>query len=299
MTEPARALPALRIEEVGGQALIEDSGRPGHLALGVPPSGAVDRASFAQANRLVGNDEAAAALELLLGGVTLRALRPLVVAVTGAAAAVQRDGRPAAFGSPIALGRGQLLRVGPAVGALRSYLSVRGGIVESDSTPAALGSLSTDPTSHLGPAPCRAGDELVVGKEAPDEPAVGLSVPAVTAADEAHGVWGPRQDWLIEGSADLLTRTTWRISSDADRVGVRLDGPPLTIAPGQLPSEGVVRGAVQVPPSGQPVVFGADHPTTGGYPVVGVLDPADADRLAQLPPGAPVRIRLGRAPGIG
>lgn len=216
-----------------------------------------------------------------------------MVALTGAEAPAAVDGRAVAHRSPLSLHDGQTLRLGTPAAGLRTYLSVRGGV----DVPPVLGSRSTDTLSGVGPPPVRAGDRLPVGTAprnrfpcvdvAPGPPiAAGLLVLRV--------LLGPREDWLADLGA--LTGTRWTVSSRSDRVGVRLEGPALAWAPArvgsELPSEGVVRGAVQVPPGGQPVLFLADHPVTGGYPVAAVVLGPDVDRVAQATPGDEVRLAL-------
>lgn len=285
----------LAVEHVQSLALIQDHGRPGYRHLGVPPSGPADRASLTRGNRLLGNPDAAAGIETLLGGLVVRAQRPLLVAVTGGAANVTVDGVPASFGAPVSLRSGQRLEIGAATTGLRCYLCVRGGITESADAPSVLGSMSSDPTSNLGPLPLREGDVLAVGTPT-GEPHVGLSIPAVsTPADglEIRATWGPRADWLTAAGRDDFRSSDWTVSSRTDRVGIRLDGtPPPLERSDQLPSEGLVRGCVQVPPDGGPIMFLADHPTTGGYPVVAVVDDADTDLLAQAAPGTRVHLRV-------
>ena len=284
----------LVVEEVGALALVQDLGRPGHAALGVTASGAADRGALRLANRLVGNAEGAAAIEVLLGGLVLRATVPVTVAVTGAPVPLTVAGRPAALYEPVQLAAGQSLVLGRPVHGLRSYVAVRGGL----ETERSLGSASTDLTSGLGPPPLQAGQGLAV-----DSSYVG----DVRRSDVAgtHGasrgdlvlraVLGPRDDWFTEEAVAVLGSTAWEVTHDSDRVGVRLSGPSLTRArTDELPSEGVVRGAVQVPASGHPLVFFADHPTTGGYPVIAVVVDEDTDRLAQARPGDRIRFQLRR-----
>ncbi len=287
------SLRALEVVRVGPLALVQDLGRPGHAAVGVPRSGAADRAALRLANRLVANDEGAAAVEVLLGGLAVRAHGLRTVALTGAAAPADVDRTPVAHHSVITLRPGQTLTLGPPPTGLRSYLAVRGGLVVD----AVLGSASSDTLSGLGPAPLAAGDVLTVGAE-PDRPwLLDLAPVAPPTGDPVtlRAVRGPRADWIADPAA--LTHTTWTVSSRSDRVGMRLEGEPLrrTDRP-ELPSEGMVRGAVQVPPGGEPVVFLADHPVTGGYPVVAVVVDTDVDRAAQIRPGQSVRFRLVEAP---
>ncbi len=182
---------------------------------------------------------------------------------------------------------GQVISLATPRTGLRSYLAVRGGF---DVTPV-LGSRSTDVLSGIGPAPLRARDLLPVGAHPAAQPALDLAPVRPPAPAPLRVLPGPQLDWLAD--PDALVRTAWRVDVASDRVGMRLTGPPLVhVDPArQLPSAGLVRGAIQVPPSGLPVVFGPDHPVTGGYPVAGVLLDADADGGAQLRPGEQVRLR--------
>ncbi|MDN5929581.1 MAG: biotin-dependent carboxyltransferase family protein, partial [Pseudonocardia sp.] len=184
---------------------------------------------------------------------------------------------------------GQTLRLGPPPTGLRTYLAVRGGI----EVEAVLGSRGTDVLSGVGPAPLAAGDLLPIGPEPAGLPLVDVAPVALPTGDAVtlRAVLGPRADWVADPAA--LATTTWTASGRSDRVGMRLEGPPLRrLDRGELPSEGMVRGAIQVPPGGEPVLFGADHPVTGGYPVVAVVLDADMDRAAQIRPGQQVRFRL-------
>ena len=276
----------------GPLTTVQDRGRTGWAAIGVPRSGAADRGAHDLANRLVGNDPAAATLEVTAGGLRLRAGRTHLVAVTGAPAPLSVDGRPAPLHAPLTLHPGAELAVGlPPVG-LRSYLAVRGGVAARP----VLGSRSTDTLSGLGPPPLRAGDELDVGDLAADEPVVDVAPVAPPARRPLLGVLpGPRRDHLADDAERLLTSAEWAVTPASDRVGLRLAGPALRRAgDGELPSEGLVPGAVQVPPDGAPVLFLADHPVTGGYPVLAVVRTADLGAAAQLRPGDRVRFRPAR-----
>ncbi len=276
----------------GPLTTVQDRGRTGWASIGVTRSGAADRASAGLANRLVGNDDGAAVLEVTAGGLRVRAGRTLLVAVTGAPAPVTVDGTAAPGAAPLTLRPGQELSLGvPAIG-LRSYLAVRGGI----DVPPVLGSRSTDTLSGLGPAPLRAGDELPVGDLAGAEPIVDVApVRAPAQRPVLRVLPGPRRDWLAAGAWAALTSGDWAVTSDSNRVGLRLAGPELARArTDELPSEGLVPGAVQVPPDGAPVLFLADHPVTGGYPVLAVVATDDLPAAAQLRPGDRVRFRPGR-----
>jgi biotin-dependent carboxylase-like uncharacterized protein len=286
---------ALVIEEVGPQALVVDRGRPGWAHVGVPTAGALDGPAHALAQRLVGNDPDAAGLEVLLGGLALRVTAATTVALTGPPGGlrVRRSGAPervAASHQPVHLDADDVLVVPAPTSGLRGYLGVGGGVAVD----AVLGSRSADTLSGLGPAPLEVGTELPVG--APTTvPAIGTGAVGVSAVPDAVVVTlhlGPRADW-VDDAAGRLRAGTWTVAPTGDRVGVRLEGPALERAPArvgeELRSEGLVGGAVQVPPDGRPVVFLADHPTTGGYPVVGVVDPAELAVFAQLRPGSSVR----------
>jgi biotin-dependent carboxylase-like uncharacterized protein len=258
---------------------VQDLGRPGWAAVGVPRSGAADRTSYRLANRLVGNAEDAPALEVTLGGLVLDVDRPVTVAVTGAACAPEMNA-PFVVDGRLELGV-------PAVG-LRSYVGFRGGLAVAS----VLGSCSTDTLSGIGPAPLAAGDRLDVAEvHGPWEPVDVAPVADLAPEPVLRVVRGPRDDWFR--SLDPLWSQAFQVTQDCDRVGIRLTGAPLTRArEDELPSEGLVPGALQVPPDGRPVLLLADHPTTGGYPVAGVVVEEDLPRAAQLRPGDSVRFRL-------
>jgi biotin-dependent carboxylase-like uncharacterized protein len=276
---------ALEVVAVGGLALVEDLGRPGHGASGVGRSGAADRAALRLANRLVANPEGAAGVEVV-GAFAVRAAGPVTVALAGAPAPADVDGTAVAHHALVELAAGRVLRLGAPPTGLRTYLAVRGGI----DVPAVLGSRSTDTMSGLGPGRLAEGDVVAVGPEPDALPLVDVA-PVATPPEGVvtlRAVPGPRDGYVEDPGA--LARTEWVASSRSDRIGMRLDGEPLRRRDdAELPSEGMVRGAVQVPPGGQPVVFLADHPVTGGYPVVATVCDADVDRAAQVRPGQGVR----------
>jgi len=285
----------LQVLTTGPMTTVQDEGRVGFASWGVPRSGACDRGAYRLGLRLVGNAPGAASLEVTLGGLTVRAVAPVVVAVTGARCP------GAAWNAPTSLAPGQVLRLGAPTEGLRSYLAVRGGV----EVPPVLGSRSTCSLSGLGPPRVRDGDVLPIGSSTTDMPGVDEApVPAPVGGTVVLGVDpGPRRDRFDDGGWSRLLGTTWTVGTDSDRVGVRLGGARLEPAVGwqgvELPSEGVLRGAVQVPPSGELVVFLADCPVTGGYPVLAYLrDPArgsDVDRLAQARPGQQVRFSSSRS----
>ncbi|MEV4196790.1 biotin-dependent carboxyltransferase family protein [Micromonospora globbae] len=280
--QPAGEIEVLR---AGALTTVQDLGRPGYAHLGVPRSGALDPAALRLANRLVGNPEAAAGLEITATGCTLRLTRAATVAVTGADAEIRVGARPGDVGRPLSVPAGAVLRIGPASRGVRNWLAVGGGV----DVPPVLGSRATDTLSGLGPPPLRDGDRLPLGTPAGPPPPVDLTV-GPPPRDELRLTLrlGPRDDWFTPAALDRLFGTAYTVSPLSNRIGARLAGAPLPRAvTGELPSEGVVLGAVQVPADGQPLIFLADHPTTGGYPVVGVV--ADVTPLAQARPGTTVR----------
>lgn len=285
---PADEDRGILVVRTGALALVQDLGRPGHAAVGVPRSGAADRAALRLANRLVANPEDAAGIEVLLGGLAVTARRIAVVALAGAAAPADVDGSPVGHHAVLTLRAGQTLTLGTPAAGLRTYLAVRGGITVAP----VLGSRAGDTLSGLGPAPLAEGDVLPVGPHPEGWPLIDVAPVAVPPDGPVvlRVLAGPHADWLADPSA--LVTTAWTASSRSDRVGMRLSGDAPERREGELPSAGTVRGAVQLPPGGEPVVFLADHPVTGGYPVVAVVLDADVDRAAQVRPGQPVRFRL-------
>jgi KipI family sensor histidine kinase inhibitor len=308
---PAEPQPGLRFIEViqpGPLTTVQDLGRPGLAHLGVPGSGAADPASLRLANELVGNRGDDACLELTLGRLAVRFGADATAALAGAHApmrliaadeSVREPGPDSAFSVPA----GSVLRVGPPVAGLRSYLAIGGGI----EAPAVLGSRSADSLSGIGPEPLRAGARLTVGPPragssgrpgAPPPQAAGPVplLPSMAASSvELRAVAGPRDDWFTAQALDTLASCEYQVSAASNRTGLRLSGPALERAwPGELPSEGIATGSVQVTHDGQPILLLADHPTTGGYPVIAVVRSADLGLAAQLRPGQRIRFSLTR-----
>ncbi|PWI19844.1 allophanate hydrolase [Streptomyces sp. Act143] len=278
---------ALAVVRAGALTTVQDLGRPGHAHLGVPRSGALDGPAAALVNRLAGNPAEAAVLETTLNGCAVRPRSTVTMAVGGAPCPVRVDGRPVAWGAPVRVPAGALLDVGPATSGLRSYVAVSGGIAVEP----VLGSRSTDLLSGLGPAPLTDGAVLPLGSPTDLHARVDVAPqPAPPAELVLRVTLGPRDDWFTPEAVRAFTSRSYRVSPSSNRIGLRTEGPALDRAvPGELPSEGMVLGAVQVPPDGRPVVFLADHPTTGGYPVIAVVRPADLPAAAQAAPGTPVR----------
>ncbi|WP_390894909.1 5-oxoprolinase subunit B/C family protein [Microbacterium festucae] len=295
-TPPATppAAPALVVRDPGLRATVQDLGRPGHLAEGIAPAGAADRGALRTANRLVGNPEAAAGIEIALGGFRATARADLWVAVTGAWGPVRIGGRAVDPYTAVPWPAGEELHIDWAAHGARAYLAVRGGV----EAPAVARSRSTDSLSGLGPPALAAGSALALAGEAvAPVPASDLhpwSPPDDTALEVALAP-GPRADWFTPAAHRALFDAVWTVSNEADRVGIRLDGPALArIRTAELPSEGMLPGAIQVPPSGQPVILGPDGPVTGGYPVIAVVADDSLDALAQARPGTRVRFRHTR-----
>ncbi|MGG5172937.1 biotin-dependent carboxyltransferase family protein [Pseudarthrobacter sp. J1738] len=309
---------SIYVKNPGPLTLLQDRGRVGVAHLGLSPSGALDRGAWELGNRLVGNAVATgvaggpsvgnpAGLEILMGGLELRFISGAVVALTGAegpvtvsagaaAGASQGNGSVLPWAKPTRIPAGAVLKFGPPVRGLRYYLAIRGGLLGSP----LFGSLSADTLAREGSPALAEGQILEVG---PTAGTVGggdglesTENYAARRAPEDGQVLklrvspGPRVDWFTPGAWDSLTRQIWAVSPDSNRIGVRLLGQGLERAKHtELPSEGAVRGALQVPPSGIPTVFMADHPVTGGYPVIAVVDQHDLDQLAQARPGQPLR----------
>ncbi|HSB86386.1 MAG TPA: biotin-dependent carboxyltransferase family protein [Ilumatobacteraceae bacterium] len=276
----------IEILNTGIASSFQDLGRPGCTHLGVGHSGAVDRPSHRLANRLVGNPESAATIETC-GGLQLRVRRHAVMVVTGASGHLDvRDGPAMAVNAVTHLTPGAVLTVRPPKEGVRYYVAVRGGF---EAEPV-LGSRSFDTLAGLGPR-LVSGEQIAIGPDpgTPLHADLGIRHPPPTLI---HVSAGPRRDWFTDTAWSLLTTRGFTVSADLNRVGTRLSGPVLERAhPGELPSEGIVEGAVQVPHDGQPIVMLADHPVTGGYPVIAVVAPEFIAAVAQARPGTTLRFR--------
>lgn len=294
-SETGRAGAAIEVVSASLPLLVQDAGRPGYAAIGVSASGAADHRAMHDANRAVGNATTAAVLENV-GGAVLRFRSAGVAAVAGAVGVLtvtERAGavRRVAHGEPFATVDGDELALEPPERGLRYVIAVRGGV---DAVPV-LGSRAGDTLAGLGPDPLVAGAVIPVGKAAlyPVEPgALPRDLPEAGDVVELEITLGPRDDWFGTAALATLTSQEWTVTARSDRVGIRLEGDvPLERSKlGELPSEGAVTGAIQVPPDGQPVLFLPDHPLTGGYPIIGALTAQSLDLAGQLPPG--VRLRF-------
>ncbi|MDN5668214.1 MAG: biotin-dependent carboxyltransferase family protein [Renibacterium salmoninarum] len=282
---------SMQIISTGPLSLIQDSGRPGAASWGLGPGGALDRQALAAANGLVGNRASAAALEIRIGGFAAEFRQSGSIAVTGAQGEIMLDGVPVPGNTVQPVRSGSKLSIGPAAAGLRYYLAVSGGLLAEP----VAGSRSRDVLAQLGPAPLTAGDLIEIG---PAEETESRATSALLFRDPPtpgkplalRVTPGPRLDWFVPSAWHDLGARVWTVSADSNRIGVRLSGRPLGfVRDGQLPSEGMVTGALQVPPSGQPTVFLADRPVTGGYPVIAVVRRADLDLLGQAAPGQQIR----------
>ena len=296
---PLRQATGLLVTRADRAALFQDSGRPGRADQGISRSGALDRDAFVEANVCVGNDREEPVVEIVFGGFSVRADRPLTLAVTGALCPLTiraPDGTlaQAPFGQPFALDAGDELEIGVPLRGMRSYLALRGGFVVEPT----IGSSSTDTLARIGPDPIVAGHFLIPAERPsaavqPDRP---LSPPLPNGDDivSLDVILGPRSDWFTETGLTTFVSQTWQVTAESSRVGMRLHGAvPLERRDGaELPSEGTTRGAIQVPHSGQPVLFLSDHPLTGGYPVIGVVAAHHLDLTGQVPIGANIRFNV-------
>ncbi len=297
---------SIEVLAAGALTTIQDLGRPGWAHIGVPRSGAADRESLRLANQLVGNADGVAALETTLAGPRLRFDGDSVVALTGAPVEARVGDRVLPMTQAIELGAGDELKVGTAKSGLRTYVAVAGGV----DVPLVLGSAATDVLTGLGPAALERGAVLRIGPagggRAPRPPALETppipgTPPVVELPDFAQlqVIIGPRFDWFTDESISRLLSSEFTVSHAANRIGLRLEGPGLErLRSGELLSEGLAPGAIQVPPDGQPILLLADHPTTGGYPVIAVVHSASLRFAAQLRPGRRLRFsaEAGRDP---
>lgn len=276
----------ITINRIGLQALYQDLGRPGYSPMGVGRSGAFDRRALRQGNTLVGNQPGRTGIEIVGGQFSIIAADDHLIALTGAAAAATIGGDPVTHGRVLSLRRGQILALGAVTTGLRTYLTVAGGFDVAE----VLGSASTDTLSGLGPRPLRAGDRLAVHRR--EGLHNSLDVPSLIGAGEltVRVRLGPRDDWFTPDDIRQLFTAAWTVGTDTDRIGLRLAGPSLQRRHDiELLSEPCVRGSIQVSTDGQPIVFGPDHPVTGGYPVIAVIADRDLDALAQVRPGEILR----------
>lgn len=308
---PARVIPpdlpentgsTLTVLATGLQTLWQDNGRTGRASMGLSESGAMDKSALHAANRIVGNPTGSPCLEITQGGFRARAAGEVIISVTGAKCPLTlltaEGGRYTVDGyRPLNLATGDEIHVGAPVRGLRSYLAIRGGFI----VPQSLGSAARDSLAQVGPEPLGVGDILAIGAH-PHPGAVQLNelpagpLPSAEDTVTLDIVLGPRTDWFTADAIKMLTAQCWRVTPQSNRIGLRLDGEqPLARSQHQeLPSEGTCSGAIQVPASGQPVLFLHDHPLTGGYPVIAAVAEYHLDLAGQIPPGASIRFNIIR-----
>jgi antagonist of KipI len=275
---------------------VQDLGRAGFGAFGVPPSGAMDAFSLRAANRLAGNDEGAAAFEITLLGPTLKFEDDAVVALCGSRFEVERGGAAASFWEAFRVARGETLTLGRSLEGARAYLAIRGGL----DVPLVLGSRSTLASAGWGGfegRALRAGDRLSAGAADPSAPLRRLrpdAWPAYTSRPILRAVAGPDEALFTPEALSLFFEAEFAILPQSDRAGIRMSGRPIARqSPGEVLPEGAAPGSVQVPPDGQPILLGADRPATGGYPKIATVISADLSLAGQAKPGD--RIRFSRA----
>ncbi len=281
---------ALWVLEPGMLATLQDEGRPGYERFGVPPSGAMDWFALRAANLLVGNPAGAAALEFALHGPTLQADRDCLVSVCGSGFRLRIGERDMPAWMAVRVAAGEVLRVASDTSENWGYLAVSGGFA----VPKVLGSASTylrggfggldgrtlQPGDCLRPAVEGAGRVELAGSRL----SAG-AVPVRLQQAEVRVVTGPQAEWFGEDGLAVFLGQAYRIGVQSDRMGYRLEGPPVPRRQGDLLSEGMAFGSVQVPPDGQPIVMMADRPATGGYPKIATVIRADLPALAQLQAG--------------
>jgi antagonist of KipI len=279
---------ALQVEKPGLLTTVQDLGRPNAIAAGVQAGGAMDRFAHSAANVLVGNNPAAATLECTLRGPTLVAERACLIAFTGADFDARVNSVAAPAWTSLSLEPGDRLTFAGRREGARMYIAIAGGF-EADRW---LGSLSTNLMAGRGGKggrPLKTGDTLSVAAEARKPVVAGRYVPEqlrpAYSDHTLHAIAGPHLKRLDPESRRLLFQSAYSVGRDSDRMGYRLQGPPLATNGEELLSFGLVAGAVQVPPSRQPILLMADHQTAGGYPVVACVVTASLPIAAQLLPG--------------
>ncbi|MBP2294464.1 biotin-dependent carboxyltransferase family protein [Azospirillum rugosum] len=289
--------PELRVVRPGLFATIQDLGRVGYQELGMPVAGALDPIALRLANALVGNPAGTAGVEIALLGPALKVEAESVrVAVVGPMALrLEREGEPPAALEPYrthTLARGDVLALGAVTGASVAYLAVAGGFALEPF----LGSLSTYVRAGIGPLggkPLGDGARIPLGRNAaPAGADVGLPEPPEYGGGPVRVVLGPQDDRFTAAAVETFLSATYRVGKDADRMGLRLEGPTLAHrGTADIPSDGLVTGSIQVPGNGQPILLLNDHQTAGGYAKIATVISADLPRVGRLRPGDPLSFR--------
>jgi len=282
----------ITFNNTAGFFTLQDQGRIGYANIAVPTSGACDQKSHQLANRLIGNFPNACAIESLRGSFEFGTDSELVISATGAPASVQVDGREHEMFRSIFVPAGSVVSVSPGSLGMRTYLAIRGGIVGNQ----IMGSSSYDELSQIGTPPIKPGDKFSVENQVAGS-ITGDYIPGsvITGLNTVELETMPAPRWSGFSNSDILFTSEYQVTSSVNRVGLRLSGPALVWnSESRLASEGVVTGAIQIPVDGMPLIFGPDHPTTGGYPVVAVVSRNSLDLLAQTAPGTVVRFKSAR-----
>ncbi len=294
------SLPAIEVLEGGLLTTVQDDGRRGHRRLGVPWCGALDPGAAHAANRALGNRDGAALLECTASGPVLRFLSTMRFALAGAdlGALLERadlGAWPVPAERAVVARAGNVLSMRDRRAGLRAYVAFAGGLA----VPEVLGSRATDLLAGFGGLegrPLRPGDLLAVGRPAPVSPEPAAPRPSSSPRGTplvVRVVAGPQDDMFTEEALARLETGTFEVGPLSDRTGCRLSGPPLAHRDkGEILTDGMVPGCIQVPPDGQPIVMMGDGPTTGGYPKIATVVAADLPGLAQLSPGDRLRFRV-------
>ena len=283
----------LVVQDAGPLTTIQDLGRPGHLRVGIPASGPMDREAFLLANRLIGNPDTAAGLEFTLVGARVEFTDERLIAITGADMTPTLNGTPAPAWQGLRVRPGDVLRLGPARRGVRGYLAIAGGI----QTPRVLGSRATYVRGRLGGLEGRAlrkGDQLPLGPVGAARPhrLHPDRVPSYGAEPELAVVLGPQDDRFTPLGIAALFEGPYEMLPQSDRMGARLKGPFIEHTHGHdIISDGVPLGGIQVIGEGQPIVLLADRQSTGGYTKIGTICSFHIGRIAQVKPGGRVRFR--------
>lgn len=286
----------LEVGAGGFLTTVQDLGRPGFAAIGVSASGAADPIALRVGNRLVGNGENAAALEMTLVGASVRFETDTAFALTGADCGAELAGRAVPRWRVAHAMAGDTLTGRALRGGARAYLCVRGGVA----VPGVFGSASTHLASGIGGfhgRPVAPGDRLPLGPTPAmptcDRPIDPTDLPGYRMGDSVRVTTGPQSSWFQRDAAATLTSATWLVAEACDRMGLRLEGPALpAVDTRELVTEGVALGAMQVPPDGRPIVLFVEHQTSGGYPKIANVAAVDMARLGQLRPRDAVRFHV-------
>lgn len=272
-----------------GFLTLQDQGRVGYANIAVPTSGAFDQKAHQMANRLIGNFPDTCVIESLRASYEFTTNSELVISVTGAPVSVQVDGREHEMFRAVFVPAGSVVNVKPGNLGMRTYLAIRGGVTGNR----IMGSYSFDELSQLGTPPIRPGNQFEIQEKVAGSISMEyLPGSEVSELDVVELEAMPAPRWSSFKNSDILFSSEYQVTSAVNRVGMRLVGPELVWnSQTRLASEGVVIGAIQIPVDGMPLIFGPDHPTTGGYPVIAVVSRKSLNLLAQTAPGTNVRFR--------